>query len=331
VIELEVATLRWLLEPANPSVRAVTLRGVLGRPEGDAELTAARKTIPSSPWVTRLMRVQHREGYWANPKSCYLPKFTATVWHLQLLAELEMPRGDERVERACVRFLDQNTMPDGGFTCGSPSNRRRFSEECITGHMVATLRWFGLGNERKVADAMSWLLGRQRSDGGWNCDRRAGVRHSSFVSTLGAMKALASVPAPRRSPAQRIALERAAEFLLVHRLFRSHRTGKPVRRFWPPKLAFPAHYSYDLLQAPRILARTGVWADSRLAEALDLLESKRDGRGRWHVDLVPAPPNDAARAIHLERGGSASKWITAHALATLRRFGRVEIPSTPAV
>lgn len=317
------STLAWLLDRRNPCVRAAALRELLGRAEDDPELAAARGAVPSSAWVRRIMRGQHRDGFWINPNNCYLPKFTATVWRLQVLAELGVPGDDPGIRRACERFLWQNSMPDGGFTCGSAAHRRRFSEECVTGHMLFTLERFGLAAEPRVAAAHRWLLGRQRDDGGWNCDHRPQARHSSFVSTLAALKGLAARPS-RRPRDAREATARSVEFLLAHRLFRSHRTGEPVKRFWPPRLTLPSHYAYDLLQPLRVLALAGAGVDHRMEEALELLERKADARGRWPVERVPLPASgDLAHAIRIEPEGRPSRWLTLTALTVLRRFGRV--------
>lgn len=192
-IALPGATLEWLLAPSNPVVRALTLQSVLGRARNDFEVLEARHGIMKSRWVTQIMQGQHPEGWWLNPRNCYQPRGESTVWRLQLLAELGAPGDDPRIVRACDRFLEQNGMPDGGFACGV--HRQRYSEECLTGHMLYTLVAFGRGNEPRVHAARDWVLGRQLPDGGWNC--RPNQTHSSFISSLGAIKALASMPSSK--------------------------------------------------------------------------------------------------------------------------------------
>jgi hypothetical protein len=306
--EVPRSTIDWLLQPSNPSVRWLTLERVLRRSADDPEVVEARAGIMKSVWVRALMREQHPDGWWVNPKNCYQPRGSATVWHLQLLAELGAPGNDPRIVRACDRFLSQNGMPDGGFACGV--HRARYSEECLTGHMLYTLAAFGRGMEPTSRAARDWLLDRQLPDGGWNCRPRQS--HSSFISTLGAMKAFALMPG--REP--KSALKRAVEFLLEHRLFFSHTSGKPISKFWPPLIQFPAHYAYDLLHPLRTLALAKAKADRRLGDALDLLEERADVKARWRVDLVPA-------AMRVEAPGRAAKWATASALGVLHHFGRL--------
>lgn len=290
----------------------MTLGGVLRRRRDDPDLRRARAAIPSSRWVRRVIAGQHPEGWWVNPKSCYQPRGEATVWHLQLLAELGMHGADPRIEISCERFLDQHSMADGGFACGR--HRDRYSEECLTGHMLYTLVTFGRGRDERSLAARDWLLERQLADGGWNCvPHRA---HSSFVSTLGALKALALMP--DRDSAR--AVGRAVGFLLSHRLFFSHRTGRPVTRFWPPAIVFPVNYAYDLLHPLRALVIARARPDERLDEALAQLIARADATARWRTD-------DAPRALMIERPGRLGKWVTAAALTVLAHFGRITLDS----
>jgi hypothetical protein len=109
---------------------------------------------------------------------------------------------------------------------------------------------------------------------------------------------------------------------LEHRLYRSKRTGRAIYR-WPPVLLFPPHLIYDALQPLRVLAMLGVRVDGRLDEALDLLEARADTHGRWPADGTPAPPSrDPALALRIDDAGRPNKWVTVHAVAVLRHFGR---------
>jgi hypothetical protein len=307
------ATLDWILEPLNPSVRLIALRHLFRRPNTDADVRETQARVMRSPWVTKLMRSQHADGWWVNPKNCYHPRGSATVWHLQLLAELGVRGGDPRIDRACERFLLQNGMPDGGFACGV--HPKRYSEECLTGHMLYTLIVFGRAKDPRTVAARAWVLDRQLPDGGWNC--RPNQSHSSFVSSLGAVKALAA--SGKRANAE--PLKRAVDFLVDHRLFFSHTTGKPIRAFWPAPIQFPAHYRHDLLHALRALVLARATFDPRLDAALDALEERADSRGRWRIDVAPA--------LRVEPEGRPSKWVTAWALSVLRHFGRLSLGVHP--
>ena len=52
---LQADSLPWRLEPDNPSVRYLTLRDVLSRPEDEPELAATREAILSSSQVQAIL------------------------------------------------------------------------------------------------------------------------------------------------------------------------------------------------------------------------------------------------------------------------------------
>ncbi len=52
--------------------------------------------------------------------------------------------------------------------------------------------------------------------------------------------------------------------------------------------AFPTWWHYDILRGLDYLRRAGVAPDERVAEAIELVESKRDAEGKWLLE-VPYP------------------------------------------
>src|SRR2546427_13003170 len=70
-------------------------------------------------------------------------------------------------------------------------------------------------------------------------------------------------------------------------LFRS--TGEVIERdrkggaAWS-RFAFPTWWHYDVLRGLECLRRAGVAPDERVAEAIELVASKRDGDGRWPLE-----------------------------------------------
>ena len=125
-------TIRWLLEPDNPSVRYFTLRHLLGLPEDEPEVMAAQAAIPTSRAVERIFSKQCTGGFWGDPASPYLPKYKASYWTLMVLGHLGMRRGDElhpepaegRVQRA-VGYIFRFQQPGGGFVEGGEEGARQ--------------------------------------------------------------------------------------------------------------------------------------------------------------------------------------------------------------
>jgi hypothetical protein len=157
----------------------------------------------------------------------------------------------------------------------------------------------------EMPGALEWLLDRQLPDGGWNCRREA--THSSFGSTLSVLESLAAFePMP--------AAEAGREFLLVHRLFRSHRTGDVVRASFT-RFSFPCYWHYDVLRALDYW-RAFEW-DDRLSDGIELLVSKRRD-GTW-----PLQNTHRGRTwITMETPGKPSRWNTLRALRVLQSLNR---------
>jgi hypothetical protein len=114
------------------------------------------------------------------------------------------------------------------------------------------------------------------------------------------------------------ARRRGEEYLLERRLFRRRSTGEVVSacRYSGAaftRLAFPTWWHYDVLRALDYLRRAGVAPDDRVAEAIDLVASKRDGDGRWPLEVRYAGP----MPIELETEGRPSRWNTLRALRVL--------------
>ena len=334
----------WLLEPENPSVRYWALRRLLGRPEGDPEVQAARAAVTASRVVQRIFSKQAPAGHWCDAVTPYQPKYKATYWTVMLLGCLGLSRANEAVQRAAEHlFLFQ--QPDGGFSeTGAQGARREYHyvaqrqeargkpppEEapfiadllhqmtlsCLTGNLVAALRRLGYGDDPRVWRAVDWLVGIQNSDGGWLCPYwKAHVRdrHGCFYGTISPLEAFAEIPEEQRSPAVRQAIARGVEFLLVHRLYRSdHHGGQVIRPHWLT-LSFPFFWSYNILRGLWVLTRLA-YQDERMADALSVLRQKQQPDGRWILEATPAGQMQAS----LEKKGKPSKWITLMALEVLQ-------------
>jgi hypothetical protein len=80
---------------------------------------------------------------------------------------------------------------------------------------------------------------------------------------------------------------------------------------------FPTYWHYDVLRGLDCLREAGVTPDERVAEAVELVRSKRGSDGRWV--LVHVYPGK----LHfpLDAGvGAPSRWNTLRALRVLRWF-----------
>lgn len=329
----------WLLEEGNPSVRYFTLRDILQYPEEDSEVARSKKAIKSSKIVAKIFSKQSELGSWESPANLYIPKYKATYWQVMILGYLGLSKEDQRVRRTC-NFIFSRQLRDGGF---SSHAGRRVEEEyralkgkgtepvdfeewaaktmreheysCLTGNVASALLRLGYIEDSRVDRALNWLVSIQNKDGGWLCPYwRAHIKdvHSCFYGTICALEAFSEVKMP--NDAMRNAVGRAAEFLLMHRLFKAdHHDFRIISRRWL-RLSFPSFYGYDILRGLRVLGRLGYGRDERCDEAVSLLLSKQNSRGRWILESTPSGRMHA----NLETKGEESKWITLDALRALK-------------
>lgn len=340
------ATLHWLLEPDNPSVRLLALKHLLDLPADELRVKKASAAIVDSPPVRRIFSRQNADGSWGNPTNPYLPKYKSSYWTVMLLGHLAVPYGDERVGRAVNHILTFQ-QADGGFATYEEDNSRvryefavrrelargrpapdepgflanRLHEmtlSCLTGNVVSALVRLGYVHLPAVTRATSWLISIQREDGGWLCPywpAHVHDRHSCFYGTVCALEALAEVQLLLPAASLHRATQRGAEFLLMHRLYRSdHHQWEPINPEWL-RLSFPWFYGYSILRGLWVLGLLSC-RDEREDDALAALAGKRAPTGRWVLEHSPY----GRMVASLESNGQPSKWVTLHALWALRNL-----------
>lgn len=338
---MKAEALPWLLEKSNPAVRMFTLTDVMGRPADDKEVRAAGESTLSYRPVVEMKKAQGRRGYWPPDDSCYNPKFTSTVWPLMLLGEMGAPR-TPWIESAVERFMTQHQMENGAFCCGTMGGKDGIVEEpCLTGNMLRTFLVFGYGDDRRVKKALDWLPELQFEDGGWNCDYpQQNPSHSSFMSTIEPLWAYSEIPKQKWTKKMKSSIERASEFLLAHRIYKSHRDWRPVEihdmsRYYDGNLItmfhFPMYYYYDALHALRVLTKLGYEDDERISDAMHLMLSKKNPDGKWILegDWARERKKDKTRKalVPIEQLMEPSKWITLNCYRVLANTGDLELPS----
>jgi hypothetical protein len=191
-------------------------------------------------------------------------------------------------------------------------------EPCINGRVVTVGSYFGVD----VTGIVERLLGEQMADGGWNCEQENGSTRGSFHTTIDVLEGLLehehTVGASAEVTAAR---ERAHEYLLERKLLRRLSTGELIDQEFR-LFSFPTGYHYDALRALDYLRAAGVMPDWRMAEAIDLVRSKRDPDGRWPLEnpqdseLVNTRVRDLGFDMD-EREGRPSAWNTLRAMRVL--------------
>jgi hypothetical protein len=339
---LQESPVEWLLEKSNPSVRYFTLRDLLAKPEDGDEVVATKKMIPESPLVKKILQNQNPRGYWEEPSSPYLPKYKSSYWTIMVLSRLGLDRSNEKAANAC-EFVFRFQHVEGGFSSDSPEKASREYEyrrkkgralppknefvsslvhesqlTCLTGNMAAALIRLGYEDDPRVKKALLWLVRVQNKDGGWLCPYwKAHLRdkHACFMGTICPIEAFSEMSPKNLTKDIGETVSRAAEFLLIHRLFKAdHHNYGIINKSWL-ELSYP-WFGYNILRGLDILSKLGYSGDERLRDAVEVLLQKRQSDGSWILENSP----EGRMQTNIEKKGQPSKWITLIALRILKRL-----------
>ncbi|MFB3922396.1 MAG: hypothetical protein ACE145_11780 [Terriglobia bacterium] len=308
------STVQWLLE-GDPAIRWQTLRDLAGA--SDRAVQREQSEVAEEGWGARLLERQEASGRWT--RGIYTPKWTSTTYTIVLLHSLGLPPEHPQALKGCRVLLDKGESADGGFNCWKGL---KHSETCVTGMILGAAAYFRLKDDRlhRYAD---YLLGQQMKDGGWNCRSYWGATHSSMHTTILALEGLLEYEryTSRNAAAVREVQDRGREFLLRHRLFKSHRTGKVIKPEWT-RFSFPPRWHYDVLRGLDYFRACNAPRDERLMDAVEIVRQRRRPDGRWILqNRYPGKT-----FFEMERVGQPSRWNTLRALRVLKWW---EAPAGP--
>jgi hypothetical protein len=285
-----------------------------------------RNKVAREGWGAHLLAKQDRGGTWAGGLSSdgglYSPKWTSTTYTMLLLRDLGLPANNRQARQACPLLLDQGLQRDGGINYGW----RGRSETCITGMVLSVLSHFQHADEQ-LDILVHYVLKEQMPDGGWNCQRDYGATHSSVNTTISVLEGLRLYELHRgANKAVQAAQRRGREFLLMHRLFRSDRTGEIIKPIFL-RFSFPPRWHYDILRALDYFQAVNAPRDPRLAEAIEVVRNSRRKDGRWPLQNR----YKGKTYFEMERLGAPSRWNTLRALRVLKWWEQGSLKQTEPV
>ena len=303
----------WLLD-SDPAIRWQVMRDLIDAPP-DA-IAAERAKIATEGWGARILAAQDPDGRWNG--GTFFPEWISTSDALHTLYLFGLEPDSEQARRAIAPVHEAARW--------EYDNNLRFwegeVEPCINGRVVAIGAYFG----QAVKGIVDRLLSDQMADGGWNCEQENGSTRGSFDSTLNVLEGLLeyerSTGANGDVSAARV---RGEEYLLDRRLMYRLSDGEIGQKRWL-FVGFPNKWFYDVMRVLDYFRQARPKPDSRMDEALDLVESKRDPDGRWSLE------HRYHEQLLVDFGdveGQPSRWLTLRGARTMRWAGRAE-PTPPA-
>ncbi len=302
---IEDKTLKWLLE-GDISIQYQTYRDLL-----DIDKPELRKKIQFEGWGKQFLSCRQASGYWG--KSFYQPKWTCSHYTLLDLRNLNILPIPEITETLELIFTKEKCS-DGGI---NPAESLKQSDVCINGMTLNYSSYFQI-NEKYLKSVIDFLLSEIMPDGGFNChSNRKGATHSSVHTTLSVLEGFAEY---KKSYTYRLneiveAEKEAQEFLLMHKLFRSDKTGQIMN----PKFLrfpFPCRWYYDILKAMDYFQMVNIKDDIRMNEAINVILAKKTKENQWKLSSKYL----GATHFDMEESGKPSRWNTLRALRVLKRY-----------
>ena len=195
--------------------------------------------------------------------------------------------------------------------------RRCGSQE---GNALAVCCRLGLADDPRVQLLAESLVEWQWPDGGWNCDKNATGRRSSFNESLAPMWGLHEYWTATGDDAAKEAATRTAELFLEHRLFRVGGNGGAD----PSLVRRPSLSAVLALRHPsgatRALPHGPGKRPARGQDAIELLEERRLADGRWRAGgrwwKPPGANGGNVEVVDWGRSGQ-SEMVTLNALRVL--------------
>jgi len=306
--------IQWLLEAETPSIRYLTMRDLLGKPETGKEVWAARNDIQENGPVPVILAGQLEEGNWIGEHSYYTPKYTSTHWSMILLTELAANGSTERMRNG-INFMLEDTRPE----LLRKIEMQQEGWTCFYGNILRYALSSRFENDERV-DAIIDDLVYDGIMGDWRCPH-----NDDRPCAWGAARALwglASIPVEERNRGVKETIRNGLQFLLEeHSLLEADYPvpeGGKVHSIWS-RLNFPLFYQADILFVLRVVAELGELRHSGVQPALAWLESRRGKNGRWRG----ANPFKQRTWRELGGGNEISRWVSLQAAIISSRSSEI--------
>ena len=300
--------IEWLLE-GDVSIQYQASRDLLG-----IEKRNLQDRIANEGWGHLFLSKRNSDGHWGD--RFYQPKWISTHYTLLDLRNLSLPLKNAIVHETIELVLQNEKAEDGGIRLG-PSTTQH-SDVCVNGMFLNYASYFKMA-EIKLQSIIDSILAEIMPDGGFNCrTTRSGAKHSSLHSTISVLEGFTEFQKAGYTYRKKEisgAIKTAIEFILMHRLFFSDRTGQIINKNFL-KLTYPCRWRYDILRAMDYFQYAGVKWDNRMTEALSYLNKKQNKDGTWNMQAA----HSGQVHVMMEKAGKPSRWNTLRMLRVIKHF-----------
>ena len=297
----------WLLE-GDVSIQYQAYRDLLS-----AERKDLLDRIALEGWGARFLSRRRSDGHWGM--KFYQPKWTSSHYTLLDLRNLCMAPDHPVIKESLDMIASTEKGRDGGIR---PIGSVQVSDVCINGMFLNYASYFKTA-AAKLESVVDFILSQTMPDGGFNCmSNRSGAVHSSLHTTLSVLEGITEYERNGyhyRLNELRLARLLSMEFILIHRLFLSDRTGEVINRDFL-RIPYPCRWRYDILRALDYF-RYAKWDwDERMNPAMQVLLKKRNKDHTWNLQAkYPGQVH-----FDMETAGKPSRWNTLRAARVLKHF-----------
>ena len=296
--------IEWLLN-GDVSIQFQTYRDLLNIEHNDLQ-----ERIERQGWGKSFLSKRKPELHWGD--HFYQPKWISSHYTILDLRNLGISPQQKEIQES-VSFILSTEKSETG--CIKPIGHNGLCDVCINGIFLNYASYFQT-DAKALESVVDFLLDERMEDGGFNCQRnRIGAHHSSMHTTISVLEGITEYQ--RNGYTYRLAQlkqakQTAVDFLLLHQLYISDRTGEIIKKDFL-RLPYPSRWKYDILRALDYFQYARIPWDDRLLPAIQVLLKKRNKYGTWNVNAkYPGQVH-----IEMEKAGKPSRWNTLRALRTL--------------
>ena len=310
--------INWLLE-GDVSIQYQVHRDLLG---DDKKNLQARIAIEG--WGKQFLSKRKKDGNWGI--KFYQPKWTSTHYTLYDLRNLCIAPNNPLIQESIEIILENEKASDGGILA---IGRNQLSDLCINGMFLNYASYFN-ASEKDLKSVVDSILSQIMPDGGFNCrSNRYNTVHSSLHTTLSVLEGITEYEINQynyRLKELINAKKSAIEFILLHQLFISDRTGEIINKDFL-KLTYPRRWRYNILSALDYFQHARIQWDDRMKPAIQVLLKKQNKDSTWNTQAK----HPGQVHFEMEKAGKPSRWNTLRAMRVFKHFEIEQLLPTKAI